>query len=152
MPIPPCEGVLWCLSMEIFYCVDPACACSVVTNHGYSDWSTQPWPFCELRLRLHKIGSSYVSATCGPVLTPSCWRVDQGVGVTGACVGMAGTGSCVSTTSRRRTVGTSFVSSDCRKRTRRAQLPKPDRTRARPLAGYVRVVVTDSIGVWLGIE
>ena len=42
--------------------VDGKCRLScVVTNGGYSDWSTQPWPSFELRIRIHKIGSRYVT-------------------------------------------------------------------------------------------
>jgi regulation of enolase protein 1 (concanavalin A-like superfamily) len=32
----------------------------VVTNNGYSDWSTQPWPTFELRIRLYKLKHKWV--------------------------------------------------------------------------------------------
>jgi hypothetical protein len=35
----------------------------VVTNHGYSDWSTQPWPTFELRIRVYKLKHKCVSAS-----------------------------------------------------------------------------------------
>lgn len=42
----------------IEYCDGSARLSVVVTNHGFSDWSTQPWPSYAVRLKVHKIQQS----------------------------------------------------------------------------------------------